>query len=174
MTLTDSRQEPFFLSVIIAICEAQSPANNRAGAQETKIRGYWIDPSTGLMWNAMDNGKDINWGKATKYCHNLNSAGYSGWRLPTIDELNGIYDGSGFNAPHPKGVIIALAGRPKGDLLLTGNHHWSSTRGTDDRGHSNGYAWYFDFSHGKRDWDPYGYYGSKRALCVRNSGDDAH
>ena len=62
------------LSIITAICGAQSPANDRADAQETQTRVYWIDPSTGLMWTAKDNGDDITWGKAMKYCRNLSSA----------------------------------------------------------------------------------------------------
>jgi hypothetical protein len=82
--------------------------------------------------------------------------------LPTVDEFSSIYGGGGLDDLH-----AILAGKPKGGLLLTGNHHWSSSIGQDDRRRSNGYAWYFDFSHGKRDWDPYGYNGSKRALYVR-------
>ena len=62
---------------ITVICGAQSQTNNHAGAQETQARGYWIDPSTGLMWAAKDNGDNITWGKAMKYCQNLNLAGYS-------------------------------------------------------------------------------------------------
>src|ERR1700726_34484 len=87
------------LSAITVICGAQSPANDRIGAQGTQPRGYWIDPSTGLMWTANDNGNDITWGKAMKYCQNLSLAGYSDWRLPSIDELQRIYDDSGFTAP---------------------------------------------------------------------------
>lgn len=157
------------LSVITVICGAQSPANDRADAQETQAR-YWIDPSTGLMWTAEDNGNDITWGKAIKYCQNLSLAGYSDWRLPSVDELERIYDGSGFTAPHPKDVIPGLAGRAKGGLLLTGAREWSSTRVLDDRGHRIGIAWQYDFSHGSR-WrfDPIGYKGSLRALCVRRS-----
>ena len=158
------------LSIITAICGAQSPANDRADAQETQTRVYWIDPSTGLMWTAKDNGDDITWGKAMKYCRNLSLAGYSDWRLPSVDELERIYDGSGFTAPHPKDVIPILAGRANGGLLLTGAREWSSSRVLDDRGHNTGYAWEYDFPHGRRWKDPLGYTGSLRALCVRGSG----
>lgn len=158
------------LSAITVICGAQSPDHHRIGAQKTQARGYWIDPSTGLMWTAKDNGNDITWSKAMKYCQNLSLAGYSDWRLPTIDELQTIYDDSGFAAPHPKDVMPVLAGIAKGGLLLTGAREWSSSRVLDDRGHRTGYAWQYDFPHGKRwRYDPLGYTGSLRALCVRGT-----
>lgn len=157
------------LSVIILICGAQAPANDRAGAQEPETRGYWIDPSTGLMWTAKDNGNDITWGKAMKYCQHLSLAGYSDWRLPSVDELQAIYDGSGFAAPHQKDVIPVLAGTAKGGLHLTGTREWSSIRVADDRGHRTGYAWEYDFPHGRRWKDPLGYNATLRALCVRGS-----
>jgi hypothetical protein len=150
--------------------EVQAQKEQRL-AQETQARGYWVDPSAGLMWAATDNGKDITWGKGIKYCSNLCLAGYSDWRLPTIEELSGIYDGSGFTDPHPKDVMPVLAGRTKGGLLLTGNLAWSSTRVLDDRGHRTGYAWQFDFPHGRPWHEPLGYHGSKRALCVRRSSE---
>jgi hypothetical protein len=158
------------VSVVTMISAAQSPTTDQSPVRETQALGYWIDPNTKLMWTAEDNGNDVNWKNAVHYCHDLRLAGYSDWRLATIDELQGIYDDSGYTSRPPiKGIEWALAGKPKGGLLLTGNHEWSNTKGQDDRGHSNGYAWYFNFSHGKRDWDPYGYRGSKRALCVRQS-----
>jgi hypothetical protein len=42
----------------------------------------------------------------------------------------------------------------------------------DDRGHRTGIAWQYDFPHGER-WrfDPIGYTGNLRALCVRSSGE---
>ena len=156
-----------FLSVFTAICGTQSPAIDRAGAQGTQAREYWTDSSTGLMWTAKDNENDITWGKAMKYCQNLSLAGYSDWRLPLVDDLQGIYDGSGFTAPHSKDAIPILAGRAKGEILLTGAREWSSSRVLDDRGHNTGFAWEYDFSHGRRWKDPIGYTGSLRALCVR-------
>lgn len=156
------------ISMVTMIAGSQSPTEDRSLAQATQARGYWVDPSTGLMWAARDNGKDITWGKAIKYCSNLRSVGYSDWRLPTVDELSNIYDGSGFMYPHPKDVIPVLAGRAKGGLLLTGAREWSSSRVLDDRGHRTGYAWEYDFPHGGRWKDPLGYTGSLRALCVRH------
>ncbi|MGA9968769.1 MAG: hypothetical protein WBQ07_00430, partial [Candidatus Acidiferrales bacterium] len=49
------------LSVAALPAGAQSPANDEGLKQETQARGYWIDPSTGLMWAGKDNGKDVSW-----------------------------------------------------------------------------------------------------------------
>ncbi len=54
----------------------------------------WTDPATKLMWTKWDNGSDVDWNQATAYCSRLQLAGYSGWRLPTIEELEGIRDPS--------------------------------------------------------------------------------
>ena len=158
--------------LLVSLSFAQT-APTPTSTLDTQTLGYWVDPSTGLMWAAKDNGEDITWRKAMKYCGDLRLAGYTDWRLPTIVELEGIYDGSGFDAPHPKNVTLALAGKAKGGLRLTGNREWSSDRVLDDRGHRTGFAWQFDFPHGNRDYEQLGYYGSKRALCVRSSGDGA-
>lgn len=152
--------------LIAAIATSQSP-NHR---DKLEAPTAWTDPTTGLMWTPTDNGEDITWGKAMNYCRKLNPFGYSDWRLPSIDELSGIYDGSGFTAPPAcKGCEWALDGRPKGGLFLTGPLEWSSSRVLDDRGHRTGYAWQFDFPHGRRWHEPLGYFGSKRALCVRGT-----
>jgi hypothetical protein len=158
----------FLFFVVTIVVGAQSSVQGQSSAHETLTRGYWSDSSTGIMWAAKDNGENVTWGNALKYCQNLNLAGYSDWRLPSIDELQGIYDDSGFIAPHPKDVIPVLAGGAKGGLLLTGSREWSSDRVLDDRGHKTGYAWEYDFSHGRRWKDPLGYTGSLRALCVRH------
>ena len=157
----------FFVATIVA--GTQSSVQGQSPVQETLARGYWSDPSTGLMWTAKDNGRDVTWGKAVKYCQNLSLAGYSDWRLPSIDELQGIYDGTGFSAPHSQGSTIVLAGSAKGGLLLTGAREWSNSRVLDDRGHNTGFAWQYDYPHGRRWKDPLGYMGSLRALCVRHS-----
>jgi len=160
----------FLLCAVAAISPAQSSTEDRSLTQGAPVRDYWIDPSTGLIWAAKDNGGNISWKKAIKYCRDLRIGGYSDWTLPSIDELQGIYDGSGFAAAPPRnGAEWGLAGKPKGGLFLTGAREWSSTRVLDDRGHSSGYAWQFDFPHGKRwPYDPIGHDGGLRALCVRS------
>jgi len=54
--------------------------------------GTVLDIKTGLMWASKDNGEDINWKDAKKYCENYRSGGYTDWRMPTWDELAGIYN----------------------------------------------------------------------------------
>ena len=49
-------------------------------------------PYTNLMWTIQDNGNDIIWPEAEKYCKRLTLAGLSDWELPTIDELEKLYD----------------------------------------------------------------------------------
>jgi len=51
-----------------------------------------LDTKTGLMWASKDNGKDINWQDAKRYCENYRGGGYNDWRMPTLDELKGTYD----------------------------------------------------------------------------------
>jgi hypothetical protein len=156
------------LSVAAIQASAQSAPKGHGTAQETQIREHWFDPSTGLMWAGKDNGKDVSWKKAMKYCRNLRLAGYSDWRLATLGELVGIYDKNA-NAPGRDGQG-ASTWHIKGNLFLTGNQ-WSSSRLVDDRGHPSGYASRFDFNEGRAfNGDEISFYTNKRALCVRESG----
>jgi len=52
--------------------------------------GTVLDTKNGLMWAAKDNGSDINWTNAKKYCESYDGGGYSDWRMPTQDELEAI------------------------------------------------------------------------------------
>jgi len=51
-----------------------------------------VDTRTGLMWAHTDNGKDINWHNAKRFCTNYKGGGHTDWRMPTIKELSSIYD----------------------------------------------------------------------------------
>jgi hypothetical protein len=155
--------------ILALITASQSSAGDRAVAQGTQMRGYWTDPSTGLTWAGKDNGRDVNWHKAMKYCRDLRLAGYSDWRLASLGELKGIYDKNA-NAPGQDGQG-ASTWHVAGNLFLTGNQ-WSSTRIPDDRGHPSGYAYRFDFNEGRAfDGDELSFHTFKRALCVRGSGE---
>jgi hypothetical protein len=89
-------------------------------------------------------------------------------------ELQGIYD----RAAEAPGLAGMHSEEPatwhvKGSLFLTA-YEWCSNYRQDDRGHINGYVYYFDFNEGKLNDDPTGWpypFSFRRALCVRGSGD---
>ena len=114
----------------------------------------WTDPATGLTWARQDNGNAVNWNKANNYCQNLNLAGFTNWRLATIDELGAVHDPNRANRMHIKGGI-----------QVTG-WEWSSNSQND---FGNMSARTFDFGYGRRDSYPAQRETPLRALCVRRS-----
>ena len=54
--------------------------------------GTILDTRTNLSWAAKDNGKDIDWADAKVYCQFYNGGDHNDWRMPTKDELKGIFD----------------------------------------------------------------------------------
>jgi hypothetical protein len=144
-------------------------------AQETQARGYWVDPSNGLMWAARDSGRRGSWHKATKYCRNLRLAGYSDWRLATIDELESLvnlpayateYVGSS-DILHRNGDL-----QVSGGLQLTYGRQWSSTPVIEANGHpSDASFWSFWFDEGRRwkGFEDWAEGDTMNALCVRDA-----
>lgn len=175
MKVTKMGSEPGCLILLFAVAmfvDAQSSTVDQGLPQETQARGYWVDPSTGLMWAGKDNGgKELNWHQAMKYCQNLRLAGYSDWRLANVDELQDIYD-KDTNSPgmNPKSHwhdAEAMNFHVKGGLFLSGNQ-WSSSRSLDDRRKPSGYGWRFDFNEGRAfGGDELWFNTDKHALCVR-------
>lgn len=167
-----SKRVLVFLFAVITVAGAQSTKEDLK--RGTQLSGHWVDPSTGLMWAGKDNGRDVNWRTATKYCRDLRLGGYSDWRLATIDELEGIYDITA-NAP---GLGAGKRGDKasnwpvKGNLFLTGNQ-WSSTQRMDVGGRPSGLFWYFDFWNRHKGSDDGSRFSgrfancNRRALCVR-------
>jgi hypothetical protein len=67
---------------------------------------------------------------------------------------------------------IAINRRAISQLATRPRNQWSSSQRMDDRGHPDGYAWYFDFNEGRPNDDPTGWpypFVMMRALCVRGS-----
>ncbi len=64
--------------------------------------GTVLDTKTNLMWSSWDKGgENINWHDAKRYCENYRGGGYADWRMPTWDELAGLYDDSITNTNPP-------------------------------------------------------------------------
>lgn len=120
----------------------------------------WTDPATSLMWTKKDNSSDVTWQQATDYCRNLQLAGHSDWRLPSIDELQGIYDANA-NVIGANGYSYYV----KGNLQLSGWWQWSNSQGN-----ASGEAWFYNFINVKRISYRFGNSNQLRALCVRYSG----
>ncbi|MBF0227917.1 MAG: DUF1566 domain-containing protein [Desulfobacterales bacterium] len=110
--------------------------------------GTVLDTKTNLMWAVKDNGSDINWNNAKKYCENYRVGGYSDWRLPTQDELENLYK-SGIRDD-------------KGIIKITDWGCWASE--TRNGGFE---AAYFYFHRGRRHWRSVFYDYYVRVLPVR-------
>ena len=106
------------------------------------------------MWARTDNGTDIDWPSADAYCEKLPLAGYSDWRLPTIDELETLYDPN-----------VDARYKIRSPFKLTACCPWSSDKEGSDS------AWHFNFPYGKRYRFRLDFPDVRRALCVRRSGE---
>ena len=162
------------ISIILASISFPGKAQLLPNEVTGKPGEVWVDPSTTLMWQTRDNGKDVSWKGATKYCRNSRLAGHSDWRLANMFELQGIFDKStnapGLAGPHDRDQVMWHV---RGSIFLSG-YQWSGNDRLDDRGHHSGYAYYFDFNDGKSNDQPSSWpYSSSfmRALCVRGTGD---
>jgi Protein of unknown function (DUF1566) len=117
---------------------------------------YWIDFDTHLMWTAADNGSGVSWTQAQRYCRSLTLAGFKDWKLPSIDDLQGLVGGTDSQSTY----------RIKAPIKLSG-WQWSLTPGKQD-----GEGWALDFGDGARASVAAGDSGLNRALCVRRA--DGH
>src|ERR1700679_4025951 len=145
--MTAAANVRFMLLLLLGIAAGPAAAQNQTPANVG---------SPGLMWTPKDNDADVDWNQASAYCANLRLGGNSDWRLPTIDELQGIYDPSIPGDWHVKGNL---------QLSRTFSSYWSSSPGS-----ASGEAWYFAFYGGSRLSDKLNVGGFKRAFCVRRSG----
>lgn len=113
------------------------------------------DSQTGIVWAGHDNGGDINWKDAKRYC----AKSGKGWELPTVAELQGLFD--------PTGTLTQRCGSFSCNVTplirLSSLWFWS--------GESNGSseAWDVILDDGHRHSGSVGDANVTRALCVRRS-----
>jgi hypothetical protein len=124
----------------------------------------------GLMWTTRSNGETVAWSDADAYCETLELDGHSDWRLPTLVEVESLYDPD-----------AEARGRLMAPIELADCCAWSSVnlveleaenKGVlpDPTNPPAGYYWGFLFSSGIR------YYSFERfpdgeALCVRETSE---
>ncbi|MDX1502303.1 MAG: DUF1566 domain-containing protein [Thermoanaerobaculia bacterium] len=103
-----------------------------------------------LMWSRRDNGADVRWAQAERYCSDLSLGGYEDWRLPTVEELKSI---QALWSVAPLKII--------GAFTLTGCCPWSAEREGEK-------AWNFNFRYRRPFLGSAAYSLDLRALCVRD------
>ncbi len=79
-----------------------------------------LDRETGLVWEQSPSTSTFTWDGAQFHCINLNAGGRTGWRLPTIQELQSLVDQS-VPSPGPK----LPSGHPFNNVQSSG--YWSAT-----------------------------------------------
>ena len=125
----------FLLTTIIlcvGTCAVMGQDSTPAAGADTKA--VWKDSATGLTWAVKDNGASVSPNQASNYCSSLRSGGYSDWRLPTIGELEALYDSK-----------LSKQYKVKGPIELSDPCVLSATT------NSSGEVWSFCFNHGGRD-----------------------
>ena len=119
---------------------------------EVSPEGVITDTKTGLQWYVGPD-RDTNWNEAKSWAENLTVAG-GGWRLPTLDELEGIYEkDKGSEYAHIDKVFW-----DKNTFL------WIWSNKTED----SSSAWPFLFGSGRRGWGPRSDSRNFRAFAVRS------
>lgn len=155
----EAAQEKAKKSTILAMAKRPSqptaPETARDGRFIAYRDGTVLDTSTNLMWAAKDNGRDIKWANAKSYCKNYRGGGHKDWRMPTHDELAGLYDNDKSYRSMCGDVKLTKL------IRLTCGASWASeARGSD--------AALFYFYYGSRSWVRQSYGRSARALPVRS------
>ena len=112
--------------------------------------GTVLDTRTGLMWQKTDSYHDVkkgmNWYEALEYVDNKNAqkfGGFNDWRLPTMSELNEIWD--------PQRTLASKDGEPIGlpGVFATGGSYYLWT-GTEQNLNN---AWYFGLGQHEDYWN---------------------
>jgi uncharacterized caspase-like protein len=118
--------------------------------------GTVLDTRTNLMWAAKDNGRNIDWANAGIYCESYRGGGYTDWRMPTQEELAGLYaTGKAYKSDCGMNAHLTEL------IRLTCTAPWASeTHGSE--------AAIFGFDPGKRYWAPQSRNNGTRALPVRS------
>ena len=147
----------FVLMLALVVCTGLAIAGEKAkgGRFIAYDNGTVLDTKTRLMWAAKDNGSGINWANTKSYCNSYRGGGYTDWRMPTQNELEGLND-EAKTYKSDCGLDVHLT-----ELIhISCTMAWASeTNGPE--------AAYFGFGGGGRGWGLQSH-GGGRALPVRS------
>ena len=113
--------------------------------------GTITDVKTGLMWVASDNAIPISWPDAVEFCKNLRTGRYTDWRMPTLAELQSLYNP---NEKNMNGYHITSK------IFTTAQSCWAS----ETEGYTAGR---FNYAFGTTYWIRQSFSGATRVLAVR-------
>jgi hypothetical protein len=142
--------------------EAEERTRQEAARLAEQQRKAREEAARGPQWAESDNGADIDWNDATRYCASKGS----GWRLPSVAELQSNYK-SGQSTPcgsYPATGLQAgqrLTCKINSKSRLTGPFFWSN----EQRSFSE--AWNIGLGNGGGYASPVEDGSDLRALCVR-------
>jgi hypothetical protein len=138
-------------TILLCIGACAVMGQDSTPAAGADLKSFWKDSASGLTWAAKDNGSPVSANQASDYCSSLRSGGYSDWRLPTIEELEALYDSK-----------LSKQYKVKGPIELSDACVLSGTT------NSSGEVWSFCFNSGGRNLGGGSGCGSSgRALCAR-------
>ncbi len=144
------------LTLVTSFACADESSTMSSDTDEVEIPETVENRSTGLEWLGQDNAAEVNWQEAERFCRGTSRMGKTDWRLPTIDELAGLYDPA---AESSCGDSICRVAKP---IRLTSAYLWSMSPENSDR------RFYFDFRFGTRLAPLLRPDLTRRVLCVRS------
>lgn len=75
-----------FLLTLLCVVEFGTQVSHAQGVLKDPVT-WWPDPWSGLMWMGQEQLYEMYFQQASDYCGSLKLGGYTGWRLPTLDEV---------------------------------------------------------------------------------------
>lgn len=132
--------------------ERAATAKRQKGPLDHVAEGLLRD-GRGVIWSASDNGRDVSWDEADRYCT------HRGMRLPSVAQLQSLVDrSSAMTTP-----CQAKQCKVSGQFHLTGYRFWSK------QFEGGRWAVFVHLDNGRRSFDSAASRDSFRALCVRGA-----
>jgi hypothetical protein len=112
---------------------------------------FWHDTQTSLIWQKNINDKALSYQEAKDYITTLNDenyAGYSNWKIPSLEELNTILTDTALENENSFTQETYIKSQLLGTMKVEKQIFWSDTVSEVD----NKKYWYVNFSNGLDGW----------------------